>query len=73
MKNLNQSNKELKIVEGVISICFSNVDPKRDFQCFGDLWDSDEVRNFPWYDEDKDYVEPVSCNGSFYFLIILKF
>ena len=65
VENLNQNNKELKIVEGVISICFSNVDPKREFQCFGGLWDSDEVRNFSLYSEDEDYVKSVSCNGDY--------
>ena len=65
VENLNQNNKELKIVEGVISICFSNVDPKREFQCFGDLWDSDEVINFPLYGEDEDHARSVSCNGNY--------
>ena len=60
VENLNQ-NKELKIVEGVISICFSNVNPEREIQCFGDLWDSDEVRSFPLYD-DAEYM---SCNGDY--------
>ena len=65
VENLNQNNKELKIVEGVISICFSNVNPKREFQCFDGLWDSDEVRNFSLYGEEEDYVKTVSCNGSY--------
>jgi len=65
VEHLNQNNKELKIVEGVISICFSNVDPKREFQCFGGLWGSDEVINFSLYGEEEDYVKSVSCNGNY--------
>lgn len=65
VENLNQSNKELKIVEGVISICFSNVNPEREIQCFGDLWDSDEVINFSLPGEDDDRVKIVSCNGGY--------